>query len=243
MFAIQALAIPPSTVRDLLNFAAGRGALDAAGDIADQAIREWLARAGETPPPDRGPARGYHWKSLFLPEGTQLRVWSREDGSRYAEVIGDQILHAGFPVTPNQFVRMQKGIPRNAWTEISLLLPGETAWKAAHVRRSEQRRTERALLNPRPPQRPPDPAATTSPSPSSQPPAKPEAQAAANPAPALYASRPAPEQALRMPRIPPNASQAKTHAAHAAVTGHGHWWPGAPERRTFARRAEDAFLD
>ena len=29
MFAIQALTIPPSTMRDLLNFAAGRGALDA----------------------------------------------------------------------------------------------------------------------------------------------------------------------------------------------------------------------
>ncbi len=130
MFAIRTFSIPAATLRDLLNFAAASGKPEAATEFADLAIREWLARAKE-PAVQTCRQRGYQWKNLFLPEGTQLRVWSRENGSRYAEVVGDEILHARRPITSNQFVRLQEGIPRNAWTEIWLLMPGETAWKAA----------------------------------------------------------------------------------------------------------------
>jgi len=240
MFAIQSLSIPPSTLRDLLNFAAASGTPDAAAEIADQAIREWLARAGEQKATQQ-PARGYQWKQLFLPEGTQLRVWSREGGSRYAEVLGDKIVHAGLPITPNRFVRMQEGIPRNAWTEIWLLMPGETAWKAAHVRRDEQRRTERVLHD--------SPSPPPSPPPALSPNMRPTATATAVPAVSarqrerVLPNQQAPGQPQRLPRVPPIASQVRIQAAQARQLGKGHWWPGAPERRVLQRRAEDAFLD
>jgi len=227
MFAIQTFSIPAATLRDLLNFAAASGKPEAATEFADLAIREWLARAKE-PAVQTCRQRGYQWKNLFLPEGTQLRVWSRENGSRYAEVVGDEILHARRPITPNQFVRLQEGIPRNAWTEIWLLMPDETAWKAAHSRRDEQRRAERARDA-----RPflPAAAATTAT-------AAPAPAPAAIPAPAPAAT-PAPAPPPRLPRIPPIPSQARIQARQ----GQPLWWPEGPERRTSARRQEDSFLD
>jgi hypothetical protein len=45
MFAIPSFSITPSTLRDLLNFAAANGNPDRAAEFADQAIREWLACA------------------------------------------------------------------------------------------------------------------------------------------------------------------------------------------------------
>jgi hypothetical protein len=246
MFAIPSFSITPSTLRDLLNFAAASGNPDRAAEFADQAIREWLACAcepahatcradstGRSPP-----TRGYQWKSLFLPEGTQLRVWSRENGSRYAEVVGDLILHAGHPITPNQFVRLQKGIPRNAWMEVFLLMPGETAWKPAHVRRDELRRAEHALRNPASPAAP----SAAPPAPSALPvrPALSAPAAACAPPPPPRAEAHAHLSGSRLPRVPPIDTQARMLAAQGPIT---HWWPGGPERRVNARRAEDAFLD
>ncbi|WP_395404901.1 hypothetical protein ACHMW6_01300 [Pseudoduganella sp. UC29_106] len=236
MFPILTLAITPSTMLDLLNFAAASGSPDRAAELADQAIREWLAAARTPAPPAHRP-RGYQWKSLFLPEGTQLRVWSREDGSRYAEVHGDEIIHDGRPLSPNQFVSMMDGIPRNAWTEISLLLPGETAWKPAHVRRDELRRAERALHNPAPPASPSAPSAPVAPAAAAGMPPTPPREA---PRAHLAGGRATPEQPHRLPRIPPIDTQARILAANGQTS---HWWPGGPERRVDARRAEDAFLD
>lgn len=273
MFPILTLAISPSTMLDLLNFAAASGSPDRAAELADKAIREWLAAARTPTPPTHRP-HGYQWKSLFLPEGTQLRVWSREDGSRYAEVHGDEIIHDGRPLSPNQFVSMMDGIPRNAWTEISLLMPGETAWKPAHVHRDELRRAEHALRNPAPPATPSAPSAPAiyaprAPSTPSATGAAPDAEPAGaslapsgvksatapiatttgamRPAPARAAAhahlsgcRATPEEPHRLPRVPPIDTQAKMLAAQGPTT---HWWPGGPERRVNARRAEDAFLD
>jgi hypothetical protein len=257
MFAIQSLSIPSSTVRDLLNFAADSGSLDAVAEFADQAIREWLACAKAPQSPQSGPKHGFQWKTLFLPEGTQLRVWSRENGSRYAEVVGDQIMHAGLPVTPNEFVRLQEGIPRNAWTEVSILMPGETAWKAAHIRRDELQRAARALRSPPPIARaaplaavvhsaevPITPASLATPATGTAPHAAPGAAslkaAASRFGACLPGGPPKPEQPQRLPRVPPDGSQARIQAAQGPST---HWWPGGPERRICARRLEDSFLD
>jgi hypothetical protein len=40
--------------------------------------------------------RGYQCKTVFVPEGTQLRAWNRS-GYAYAEVVGDSIVHLGRP--------------------------------------------------------------------------------------------------------------------------------------------------
>ncbi|UMR31428.1 hypothetical protein MJ904_04115 [Massilia sp. MB5] len=100
------------------------------------------AAAKVSPPPQGAPdavsalaaarlasGRGYFWKALFLPEGTRLRVFMRGGGQ--AEVIGNQLLYDGLPTSPNQFLRLFRGIPRNAWEELCIRFPGEKHWRRA----------------------------------------------------------------------------------------------------------------
>lgn len=79
---------------------------------------------------------GYRWKNLFLPSGTRLEVRTQGQTHR-ARVDGDELLYEGQRVSPNGFVAACAGATRNAWREISLLLPGERYWKPAYVLRKE----------------------------------------------------------------------------------------------------------
>ncbi|WP_256077915.1 hypothetical protein [Massilia sp. YIM B04103] len=79
--------------------------------------------------------RGYFWKALFLPEGTRLRVFMRGGGQ--AEVVGNQLLYDGLPTSPNRFLRLFRGIPRNAWEELCIRFPGEKHWRRAKELRRE----------------------------------------------------------------------------------------------------------
>ena len=80
--------------------------------------------------------RGYQWKSLFLPGGTALR--SRSYGEHnYARVEGDQIIHDGRPVSPNQFAQSFARTTRNAWTDLYVRRPGDKQFKLAYRLRQE----------------------------------------------------------------------------------------------------------
>lgn len=92
--------------------------------------------------PERG--RGYQWKGLFLPSGTRLRMW-HGDRQHYAEVEDDDIVFEGRQVSPAQMANSVAGNTRNAWRDISLMLPGETQWKPASLRRRQARQLEERL--------------------------------------------------------------------------------------------------
>jgi hypothetical protein len=137
MIPVVALPISPRTMLSLLQFIEQSNALLSPAEIADQAILGWLeSRREETERPPRSTLRGYQWKCLFLPEGTRLRVWCRHEHG-YAEVVGDKLMSDCRSVSPNQFVAACADTVRNAWVEINVLMPGETAWKLASVRRRE----------------------------------------------------------------------------------------------------------
>jgi len=101
-------------------------------------VQRWLAIIEERQAMHRdGPAmRGFQWKSLFLPEGTNLRT-SYHHTNEFAKVIGDHILSDdGESLTPSQFAnRHAQG--RNAWRFIWLRFPGETRWVRASDCRQE----------------------------------------------------------------------------------------------------------
>jgi len=103
---IATLAIPATTLCRLLQYADAHQAELSAGELAALAIEEWLARTeGGNVPCIR--LHGYQWKTVFLPEGTQLRAWNRS-GFAYAEVIGDSIVHFGDAVSPHEFIAAAK---------------------------------------------------------------------------------------------------------------------------------------
>lgn len=79
------------------------------------------------------PRRGYHWKTLFLPNGTQIEMPYRGQKSRA------EIRHEGFWSTeaeeytsPAKFARrVANNTSRNAWRDLYIQFPGGRSWKLA----------------------------------------------------------------------------------------------------------------
>jgi hypothetical protein len=215
---IATLAIPANTLCRLLQYANAHQAEPCAGELAAIAIEEWLARAEGVIAP-RIRRHGYQWKSVFLPEGTQLRAWNRT-GFAYAEVIGDHIVHLGEAVSPHEFICRCKGISRSAWAEVALLFPGENHWKRADDHR-------RALARQPEPQTVSAPA-TTLPLPEQAPPKF---------SSVLPPARP------RLPRVLPIPTQARLQPDIQKLVAADEALLKTPNRRKGYRRQEDLLLD
>jgi len=215
---IATLAIPATTLCRLLQYADAHQAELSAGELAALAIEEWLARTeGGNVPCIR--LHGYQWKTVFLPEGTQLRAWNRS-GFAYAEVIGDSIVHLGDAVSPHQFICRCKGISRSAWAEVSLLFPGENHWKRADVHRRELARPAARQVARAPVPAPPPPD---------------------QPLPKFSSVLPPPVQ--RLPRVPPIPTQARLQPDIHAIAAADSAQINSPDRRKIHRRQEDLLLD
>jgi hypothetical protein len=123
--------------------------LEAKGDergleaVVDEALQAWLQKATcEDPQAAHAAARGYQWKSLFLPEGTLVRFDYRWQ-TYQAEVRGDHIVYQGRAYSPRQLLLYLTGTVRNAWRELWLRGPGDARWHLADTRRHILRRTPR----------------------------------------------------------------------------------------------------
>jgi hypothetical protein len=119
-------------------------------ELAATAIAEWVVQArarARTGGPTQG--RGYQWKELFLPSGSRLRM-CYAGRTHHAEVQGDEIIFDGRTVSPAQMANTIAAGTRNAWRDLWIICPGETAWKLASVRRRQSRQIESALAAPRP---------------------------------------------------------------------------------------------
>ena len=81
------IAISLPTLQALLAYHASHGDAADPSQLADLAIRNWLQRQQEQA--SRG-QHGYWWKSLFLPEGSRLRITDHHS-SHYATVMGDEL--------------------------------------------------------------------------------------------------------------------------------------------------------
>ncbi len=196
-------------------------------EAAARAVRAWIAGAAAMPPApppeDTAPARGYQWKSLFLPSGTELRMSTRED-TYHAHVDGDFVVFQGRRYSPHSLLQHLAGSGRNAWRDVWLRFPGERHFLPASRRRREQERVAAGL--------PPNPcalqfereraeqaarlleqqslAAAASPSSAPQPAALPASQSALDAAPS-----PAPAHAPDIPAAPPTEADSIAAAAVA----------------------------
>jgi len=95
-------------------------------------VHRWLAVEKERLALSKnGPTmRGYQWKNLFLPDGTQLRT-CHLGVIEYAKVNGDCIVaEDGATLTPSRFAN-RHGAGRNAWRSVWIRYPGEAHWRRA----------------------------------------------------------------------------------------------------------------
>lgn len=101
------------------------------------------AEPGAQPSPE--PCRGYRWKTLFLPDSTELPM-ETIGSTYYARVAGDQIMFDGRSVSPRGMTVAVAGDGRNAWRDLWLKPPGERYWKQAIRCRHEQERAAAATV-------------------------------------------------------------------------------------------------
>ena len=114
-----------------------RGGTQDLSEVISSAIELWLReQANLRKGCDPACVRGYQWKTLFLPEGTELRSWSYGE-SNYARVVGDEIIHNGKPVTPNQFAQSFARSTRNAWEDLRIRRPEDKQFRPACLLRKE----------------------------------------------------------------------------------------------------------
>ncbi len=93
MFATTSVNLSPNTLLALMEHLRDTGTTIDPAEAVDNAVRFWLTAlkqgAGDTV---RTTARGYQWKSLFLPDGAWLRMAYRGD-HEYATVEGDRLMY------------------------------------------------------------------------------------------------------------------------------------------------------
>ena len=135
MSAITSVNLSPHTLLALLEYLRDSGSTIDPAEAVDAAVRHWLAAMKQGAGAPDAP-RGYQWKSLFLPDGTWVRMAYRGD-HEYAHVEGDRLMYKGRPTTPNKFASEHTDTVRNAWYDISIRMPGEKHWKMAYQRRKE----------------------------------------------------------------------------------------------------------
>ena len=81
-------------------------------------------------------SRGYQWKNLFLPDGTEIRMQYKGVYS-YANVDGDVLLYSGKPFSPSTMANTVTGSSRNAWKDIWVKRPGDADWCLADDLRNQ----------------------------------------------------------------------------------------------------------
>jgi hypothetical protein len=137
MKSTMSLHIDTDTLLRLISHLQLRSGTQDISAAINSAIELWLREQGKLAKGcDPASVRGYQWKSLFLPEGTELRSWSYGDYNN-ARVVGDQIIPKGKAVTPNRFAQSFARSTRNAWTDLHVRRPEDQQFKLAHRLRAE----------------------------------------------------------------------------------------------------------
>lgn len=135
-----ALAISTPVFLELAAYLREYGDARDPSEVANAAIVSWLAAAkGQMCVSEQAGARGYQWKNLFLPEGSEIRM-AHQGVYRYARVVGDTIDYGGQELSPAQLANTIGGGVRNAWRDLWIRLPGSKQWKTAAFQRREQDR-------------------------------------------------------------------------------------------------------
>ena len=128
--------LPPATELQLEEFLRKSGSTLSLTEALVAAVKLWIEREKAS----AQPSRGYQWKMLFLPEGTRVRMQYEEDWHS-AEVVGDDLMYRGRPVSPHQLTQAVAGDGRNAWRDLWIRFPGEKNWAcAAQLRTRLQKR-------------------------------------------------------------------------------------------------------
>lgn len=127
------IPLPTRQFLDLVEFLKSQGdARDPVLAVAD-AIDYWMDNASWKPELMRlAPTSnlGYQWKSLFLPDTTEVRMQYKGDW-HYAKVEGDKLMYEGEAITPGRLANTITQTSRNAWRDLWIKRPADVEWRLA----------------------------------------------------------------------------------------------------------------
>ena len=94
------------------------------GKLVDEEDDVFIEKYGD-------PGRGYQWGTVFLPNGTQVRM-SYKGQDTYAEICHDRLCCGEESMSPSQFARhVAENTNRNAWRDLYIKFPGDASWLLA----------------------------------------------------------------------------------------------------------------
>lgn len=147
MSSTVAIPVPTRQFLELAEFLKQEGDLRDPVEVVSQAIDYFIDKASWKQDDLLVTAqdRGYQWKNLFLPSGTQLRL-SYKGTYHYAVVEGDQLIHNGLATSPSVLANSVTGSNRNAWKTLWIKRPDDKDWALADGLRQSQSRSGAELL-------------------------------------------------------------------------------------------------
>jgi len=116
--------------------------------VVSEAVEYWIQNASWKPELlAQSDARGYQWKTLFLPDSTQIRM-PYKGTFYYAKVEGDQILYEGKSISPGSMANKITSSSRNAWRDLWIKRPEDKEWILANAcRRDTEIETEKMFAD------------------------------------------------------------------------------------------------
>lgn len=133
------IPLPTAQFLSLADFLRDNGDRRDPVDVVAMAVEYWIDNASWKPEllkPIPSVGRGYQWKTLFLPDGTEIRM-QYKGVYYYANVVGDKILYDGRSVSPATFANTVAQSSRNAWRDLWVRLAPDREWRLADECRSD----------------------------------------------------------------------------------------------------------
>jgi hypothetical protein len=141
------ISVPISTEQflELADFLKSSGDPRDPVDMVGVAITYWLDNASWKPELlSESDTKGYQWKTLFLPDGTQIRMQYKGSYS-YAKVEGDELIYGGKSISPASLANTIAGSSRNAWRDLWIKRPADKEWKLADECRGEAQDADKLI--------------------------------------------------------------------------------------------------
>lgn len=123
--------IPTQQFLELVAFLQAKGDAREPVSVVADAIAYWIQNADWKPELLRqSSGRGFQWKSLFLPDETELRMQYKGQ-YHYARVKDDQLVYQGDATSPGRLANAIAGGSRNAWRDLWVKRPNDAEWHLA----------------------------------------------------------------------------------------------------------------
>lgn len=141
------IPVPTAQFLELADFLRGKDDPRDPVDVVSIAIDYWMTNADWKPELlVESDARGYQWKNVFLPEGTQIRM-QYQGAYSYAKVEGDDLTFQGSPISPGSLAKtIAGGFNRNAWRDLWIKRPEDKEWILADELRAQSTNSAEKLL-------------------------------------------------------------------------------------------------